>query len=132
MENFYWRSGNEWDDTPGPKEEIDTSKMKNIGEYRVCTFCDNKNCTDYIGIEEGYGQSIYCKHKLCKFDDTNKLKVKRLELTTERGKRIVKDIHSNYPMTIGDKDSLFFTIWSETGINEFYKNGKLVFKINQG
>jgi len=73
MENFYWQKGNEWDDNPEPKEEIDITGMTRLSEENVCCYCDEKNCNDYIGRDEGYyGQSFYCKYKTCKFDINNK------------------------------------------------------------
>lgn len=71
MENFYWRKGNEWDDNPPEKEEIDTTDMVNIGEYHVCTFCDERNCNDYIGIDGVWDQEFFCKHKQCKYAVTS-------------------------------------------------------------
>jgi hypothetical protein len=83
MQNFYWQQGNEWDDNPKPTEEIDVSNLRMIGEYRVCTFCDDANCNDYVSTDSGYfNPNYYCKHKHCKYEDNSQFEVNKHYETT--------------------------------------------------
>jgi len=95
MENFYWQKGNEWDDNSKTQKETNTDNMVNIGEYKVCCFCDEKNCSDYIGIDGNWGQNFYCKYKQCKFEVKNsKFEVNKIYRTSALygGELIIKVI----------------------------------------
>jgi hypothetical protein len=77
LKNYYWQQGNEWDDNPKPEEETDVNNLRMIGEYRVCTFCDEVNCSDYIPVSGYLDSDYYCKYKQCKFENYSQFEVNK-------------------------------------------------------